>query len=256
MADEGPHPINLAPRPTSVAQARDRLHTAIRAAHPTSAFQQAIVGSIDDQLVLLPGAEDTTVLLGTTAEDQTTLLELGLFADRPALAADDIGTKPGPTTHLERVTVFGSIQVRELALASESLCTESVVAQRRQVGCTRFCSVPPDARVPRRFRCQPDLALVEAAQDLGKPSANALTDSEREAVLARLTPTFTSLRYGDPGYAQLSRTCAEDIRTGAENGAEIGIFNHLQQPQREKNLQASLEEHVRFGLEAGIFYIT
>jgi hypothetical protein len=256
MDDKGPYPINMAPAPTSMTQARNQLSTAIRTAHSDPAFQNALVGSVDDRLVVLPGAEQTWVYFGTTDADPTTLIELGLFTDRPALAADDIGGKPGPATSLERVTVFGSMYVRELTLASESIFTEPVVAQRRQAGCTRFCFVPEGSRVPRRFRCQPDLALVDYARDLGKASVNRLMTPEREAVLARLTPTFTSARYGDPGYAQLSLTCAEEIRTGAEDGAEMGVFNHLKQPLREANLRASLEEYLRFGLAAGIFYVT
>jgi hypothetical protein len=36
----------------------------------------------------------------------------------------------------------------------------------------------------------------------------------------------------------------------------MGAFSHLKQPQREANLRASLEDNLRFGLEAGLFYIT
>jgi hypothetical protein len=79
---------------------------------------------------------------------------------------------------------------------------------------------------------------------------------EKLLIMERLQPTFTSDRYGDPGYAQLSQSCANELRTGAADGAEIGVFNSLKQPQRESNLQANLEEYLRFGLEAGIFYIT
>jgi hypothetical protein len=79
---------------------------------------------------------------------------------------------------------------------------------------------------------------------------------EKLLIMDRLQPTFTSERYGDPGYAQLSQNCANELRTGAEDGAEMGTFNSLKQPQREANLQANLEEYLRFGLEAGIFYAT
>jgi len=256
MGDEGPHPVTLAPVPASVAQARAQLHTAIRAAHTDPAFQNAIVGSVADQLVVLPGTEETTVLFGATDDDQTTFLELGLYEDRPAIGASGIGRQPGPKTSLERVTIFGTTYVRELALASETIFTGTVTAQRRQAGCTRLSFVPKGSQVPRRYRCQPDLALADYAQKTGKSSADDLTDAQRAAVLARLTPTFTSERYGDPAYAQLSRTCAQEIRTGAEDGSEMGAFNHLKQPQRDANLRASLEEYLRFGLEAGIFYVT
>jgi|GEM_PF-5178227 len=34
----------------------------------------------------------------------------------------------------------------------------------------------------------------------------------------------------------------------------MGVFNFLKQPQREANLQASLREYLRFGLQADILY--
>jgi hypothetical protein len=79
---------------------------------------------------------------------------------------------------------------------------------------------------------------------------------EKLLLMERLQPAFTSTRYGDPGYAQLSPSCARELRTGAEDGAEMGTFNGLKQPQREADLQANLDEYLRFGLESGIFYIT
>jgi hypothetical protein len=69
-------------------------------------------------------------------------------------------------------------------------------------------------------------------------------------------PGFVSQTYGDPTYAQLALTCPEELRTGAEDGAEMGAFRFLQQPQREANLRASLPEFLRFGLEAGLIFAT
>ncbi len=43
---------------------------------------------------------------------------------------------------------------------------------------------------------------------------------------------------------------------GADDGAEMGAFNMLKQPQREANLRASLDEFLRLGLEAGIIHVT
>jgi hypothetical protein len=34
----------------------------------------------------------------------------------------------------------------------------------------------------------------------------------------------------------------------------MGAFHDLYQPQRETNLRIRLDEYLRFGLEAGIFY--
>jgi hypothetical protein len=75
-------------------------------------------------------------------------------------------------------------------------------------------------------------------------------------ILSQLQPSFTSTRYGEPGYMQLRQNCPEAIRAGGEDGAEMGVFYALKQPQREANLLASLDEYLRFGLAAGIFYMT
>ena len=69
-----------------------------------------------------------------------------------------------------------------------------------------------------------------------------------------MRPVFTSLRYGDAGYCQLSERTAVEIRQGADDQAEMGAFHDLYQPQRKANLRARLDEYLRFGLEAGIFY--
>ena len=79
---------------------------------------------------------------------------------------------------------------------------------------------------------------------------------EKLLILDRLQPQFTARRSSDPGYAQLSLTSAIELRSGAEDGSEIGTFNDLQQPQREAALRTSLEEYLPVGLELGIFHIT
>ncbi|MBV6625834.1 MAG: hypothetical protein KI793_23380 [Rivularia sp. (in: Bacteria)] len=75
-------------------------------------------------------------------------------------------------------------------------------------------------------------------------------------VLSKIQPRFTSTEYGNPAYAQLSQNCAVEIRSGAEDGSEMGVFSYLKQPQRQANLEASLKEYLRFGLKVGIFYET
>lgn len=175
---------------------------------------------------------------------------------RAAIAADDLLANPGPPTILERTTVFGEVYVKELTLASEVIFNQRVQAQRRQVGCVRFSYVPPGSRVPRRYRCQPDLALWQRAQALGLDSTDALPPAEVDQILVRVKPEYTSERYGDPAYAQLSLTCPAEITTGAADGAEMGVFCSLKQPQREANLRIRLDEYLPFGLTAGLIYIT
>jgi hypothetical protein len=129
--------------------------------------------------------------------------------------------------------------------ASESIFNCRLVVERHQVGCVRFSVLPSDSRTPRRFRCQPDLALV----DIGDPA-------EQRSIALSLRPQFTASTFGDPAYAQLSQACAIEIRTGAEDGSEMGVFSMLKQPQREINLRVALEEYTPFGMQIGIFYIT
>jgi hypothetical protein len=178
-------------------------------------------------------------------------------ADNPVRAAIGVGiTDPGPVTTLEGVTVFGEVFVKVLELASNVIFTSPVYAERRQEGCVRFSLVPSGSRTPRRFQSQPDLALAARAKAMGFTSAAALPLEEYEETTWRVRAQFTSLRYGTPAYAQLAQVCAGEIRTGAEDRSEMGAFCMLQQPQREANLRVALEEYLRFGLEAGIFYVT
>ena len=48
----------------------------------------------------------------------------------------------------------------------------------------------------------------------------------------------------------------EVIREGADDEGEIGVMHPLYQPQREANLRVRLDEYLRFGLHAGLFYVT
>jgi hypothetical protein len=141
-------------------------------------------------------------------------------------------------------TVIGKVHTREMRLASNTIFMSGLAAgdawtapirsEKRQEGCVRFSFVPLNSVVPRRYRCQPTRA------------EDAL----------RMRPQFTSLRHGDPGYCQLAQRTAAEIRAGADDEAEMGVFHKLYQPQRETNLRVRLEEYLRFGLEAGFFYVT
>lgn len=174
------------------------------------------------------------------------------IVDHPTGLAIDAAETP---VDVQKSTVFGEIRARSLE-AGNALFTHHVEAVRRQTGCVRFCYVPDGSLTPRRYRCQPDLALARRADELGRDSVDDLLPAERGPVLARVEPGFTSTCYGDPGYAQLSRTTADEISTGAEDGSEMGVFSFLKQPQRTANLRASLDEYLRFGLEAGLIYVT
>jgi hypothetical protein len=160
-----------------------------------------------------------------------------------ALNGDDgEDTLFGGRLTVENSTIIGRVYTDMLEQAANSIFLarseaeppEPIAVARRQSGGIRFSYLPLTARVPRRYQCQPP--------------------TEVEAIHVR--PSFTSLHYGEPGYCQLDARCSREIRHGAENEAEMGAFNSLFQPQHKANLRLRLDEYLRFGLEAGIFYMT
>ena len=69
-----------------------------------------------------------------------------------------------------------------------------------------------------------------------------------------MVPRFTSLRYGHPAYGQLHDSCPAAIRAGASDGGELGAYHDRHATQSEAALRVRLAEHLRFGLEAGLFH--
>ncbi|MFI1369491.1 hypothetical protein [Streptomyces griseochromogenes] len=155
--------------------------------------------------------------------------------DREALSAPDC-RHAHAVLHLHRTTVIGEVHTHAVETAENSILTGRLHVARRGIGCLRYCYVPPGSRTPRRHRCQPDLVGPEQA--------------------GRVRPLFASERYGTPWYGQLADRCAEEIRRGADDGAELGAFHDLYRPQREDGLRARLAEYAPAGADAGIFFVT
>ena len=166
----------------------------------------------------------------------------------PDAAAQEIGQglEPGAQLSLAQCTVVGCIHTVALDASNSLLLAElpdgdpraaAVWARRKQLGCVRFSYLPVDSRVGHRYRCQPD-------------------PNDLPGVQLATRPYFTSSRFGDPAYAQLRRETSRAIRSGGDNESEMGVTNFLLSPQREADLLVRLDEYLRFGLEAGIFYAT
>ena len=161
--------------------------------------------------------------------------------DAVAFAApDDVAA--GGVLSLIACTVVGKIHASEIGLVSNSIVHAALTAadtwavpvrtSRKQVGCVRFSWLPFESIVPTRHRCQP----------------------ESSGDARRIAPRFTSLRYGTPAYGQLTTATPAEIRRGADDESEMGVFHPLFGPQRESNLGIRLAEYLRVGLQAGIFY--
>jgi len=159
---------------------------------------------------------------------------------------------------VERSTLLGRTRVRSLE-ARDSIFDGEVVCTRIQTGGIRSSFVPPGSRTPRRLRCEPELAVEAAIRERQRRTPQALQpelDAIRDRIEGALSPSFTSRRYGAPGYAQLRIGCPAEIALGAEDGSEQGAFSNLKQPQRESNLRIRLDEYLPFGLEPGLIYVT
>ncbi len=161
----------------------------------------------------------------------------------------------GSEVRFEKSTILGKVRVLSLK-ASDSLFTDTVTAKQLQSGWIRYCYLPSNSRVPHHYRCQPNMALKDRAEQLGFSSADRLSEGDRNVLENRIRAVFTSTRYGHQGYAQLAQVCAREIRMGAENGSEIGVFCSLQNTQREANLRLVLSEYLPSSLDAGIYFLT
>ena len=193
-------------------------------------------------------------LAGVTVTDSI----VGSDNGSPALSLD----APEAEVELLRSSFFGDVTVRSVN-ASDCIFASTLRVERRQTGCVRFSYVPPGSAAPRRYRCQPEseaAARIAALRERTRAQGQTITPAEEAAIRAEvealIRPLFVSRRFGDPGCGQLELRCAAQIRNGAESGAEMGAFEFLKQPQREANLRDALDEYLRFGLEAGVFFVT
>jgi hypothetical protein len=176
----------------------------------------------------------------------------------PVYNADPLPALESGVTIVERSTILGRANIYLLELGSNSIFDGVLCVLRTQDGCVRYCYMPwdewMDSKAPWRYHCQPITAIdeaVAAAERVGEDK-----EAAKNAAISRVKPHYTSVRYGEAGYLQLAQSCPPEIAGGASNEAEMGIFNHLGQPQRLKNLASVLAEYLRVGLEAGIFLET
>jgi hypothetical protein len=133
---------------------------------------------------------------------------------------------------LERVTVFGDVSVN-LLNATETLIQGTVRVLDNQHGCFRFSTAndTPDKRMPRRYE-----------SPLFAPQVT--------------NHFFTSRRFGDPGFAQLSVTAPDTVARGAENRSEMGVFNSLLNPLKRDDLETKVFEFMPFGLIPQLIFET
>jgi len=127
---------------------------------------------------------------------------------------------PLSSLDIQRATVFGAVNGDRL-YASEALFTGMVNISDTQDGCFRFSGAVTGSRVPHPYE------------------SHFFEDADHY---------FTTRRFGQPGYAQLSQSAPSGLLNGAENGSEIGAFSSLLNPIRLDGLRAKVDEYMPFGL--------
>ena len=188
-------------------------------------------------------------------------------AEALAIAGPGGGDDPAGALTIVASTVIGRIVARAFPLVSDAILfarapvgEAPVRARRRQEGCMRFSFIPQGSVTPRRYRCQPQLAIDQAVRVREAQTGAPIAATDRAQIASRiarwLVPSFTALSSSHPAYCQLRLAAPREIRAGASDDKEMGVYHHLFQPQRESNLAIRLDEYLRFGLEAGVFYET
>jgi hypothetical protein len=127
---------------------------------------------------------------------------------------------PAGETVLERVTVMGDMAVHRL-YATETLIAGIATVRDNQAGCFRFGAYSLGSRLPKPYQ------------------SHALAGGET---------LFTSRRFGEPGYGQVSLAAPAFVKTGAEDGSEIGAFSAEKGPIRLEGLRQKAAEYMPFGL--------
>lgn len=102
--------------------------------------------------------------------------------------------------------------------------------------------------MPRRFRCQPDLALTAAEATKG----TSLSQSEIDAETLGVTPVFLDTSLDESTVGLLHALTRDAIRLGGEDDTEMGAFSGTAEGVRLANLRSLFDDYVPFGLEAGV----
>lgn len=130
---------------------------------------------------------------------------------------------------LARCTVLGPSAIHRLA-ASESILDDVTIAEDRQHGCVRFCAIAQGSQIHAPYR---------------------------SVTVPAVGPLFVSRRFGEPNYARLYRLAdqaildpqtGDTILGGAQNGAEMGVFQSEGETLKKRGLTLKFEEYAPLGV--------
>ena len=185
----------------------------------------------------LPPDLVAAALAGPTGPALARINRLLLEAAYPVALAPASVASVEAAISLERSTSLGAVFAHRIS-ASESLLAGFARASDIQHGCVRFSGYSLGSRLHQPY----------------------------ESVALRGPPAlFVSQRFGDPGYAQLSRYADREIvngepgasvLAGAQDGSEMGAFARERNAIKERGLQIKLREFMPVGLTPVLIYVT
>lgn len=200
--------------------------------------------SIAGSLALGPAGGGLRVADSIVGEDRD------LQADPDLLAV--VVDAPSADVDFARSTIFGRTAIRSIE-AENSLFLGTARAAQRQRGCMRFSYAPLTSRVPRRYRCQPDMTIAEAER---AAAPALLPDAEKRRLARSVTPIFTASAFPASAFGQLALAAPDAVAAGAFGGAEMGAGFGAGTPFRRANLTDMLDEYLPFGLVAAPLFQT
>ena len=180
--------------------------------------QNSVIDALDPKAVAVGrnvnATGDVSAFIACTVIGRVDITAFAGMAYENSVGASEISSGGGlPATS---DTVF---------FAASSAATVPVKAERRQVGCLRFCFVPDASLTPRRYRClQGEIAET----------------------------WFENRKYGNPAYMQLHDRLGSLLMEAGSNGDELGVWNYLRNSSRQANIWRAIEGFLRYGMEAGI----
>lgn len=177
--------------------------------------------------------------------DGNLFIERSIVTTEGGSASIDAG---GLDAKLTNVTLFGSSKFKSLE-ATGVIFASPVEVTRRQAGCMRYCYIAENSKAPRRFRCQPDLAIAERRRLHGGAQ---LSPNEQAGIRLGVVPIFLDTDADEPTLALLSPRCATEIRRGGEGGTEMGAFAATGEPMRLGNITTLFDDYLPVALEGAV----
>lgn len=223
LGDEGPYLAQLSGVPASLADARDKLEQALRAAHYTLPFVNARVVVVADRLLILPGGDEEVIVenagldataaqlrLDTSSARHTSAVVSGPLAPFPAITAatpavsvmsgsegPNVATLPSVPTSLSQAATGLQAAIRAAGLSAGFTGAMVAIASNQLVlvsgdggGPLTFSTAPPDTTTVRQLAldtARPAIAADDGGDIPGPPTSLVRTTVFGEVHVQELT---------------------------------------------------------------------